>query len=101
MVIYNVTSKVSWKIHELWVRWMLDEHMPEVQATGTFLRFQLLRLLEVEEDDGPTYAAQYFAASQEHYQKYIEQFAPALRVKVNEKWGDEIISFRSLMEVVN
>ena len=30
MFIYNVTVKVDWSIHEAWVQWMLNEHMPEM-----------------------------------------------------------------------
>ncbi len=101
MIIYNVTSKIDWSIHDQWVQWMLDEHMPEVLATGCFTQSQLLRLLETDDEEGPTYAAQYFAETKEQQENYIETFAPLLRQKGLDKWGSSFISFRSLMEVVN
>ena len=55
MFIYNVTVKVDWSIHEAWVQWMLHEHMPEMIRTGCFTGSKLLRLLEIDEKDGPTY----------------------------------------------
>lgn len=101
MFIYNVTIKPDWAIHDGWVQWMLQEHMPEVLATGCFTRFQLLRVLETDEKEGPTYAAQYFAESKPDYNRYIEIHSARLRQKLFDKWGDRFIAFRSLMQVIN
>ena len=60
MLIYNVTVKVNWAIHDAWLIWMQHEHMQDVVATGCFTHSQLIRLLETDEEDGPTYAAQYY-----------------------------------------
>jgi hypothetical protein len=68
--------------------------------TGMFTHHRILRLLDVDETEGPTYAFQYFASSKERYDHYISQFSPELRNKTYEKWGDQFIAFRSLMEVV-
>ena len=100
MVIYNVTSQVLWTVHQEWLQWMQEEHIPEVMATGCFERFQLVRLLEIDEEEGPIYAVQYYAASKEAYEKYIDQFAPALRQKALDKWGNQFIAYRSLMQVM-
>ena len=100
MIVYNVTSKLDWSIHDAWVKWMLEEHIPEVVATGCFTSAQLLKLLEIEEDDGPTYTAQYFAETKEQQEEYVQQHAAALRQKVFDTWGNRTIAFRSIMEVV-
>lgn len=101
MLIYNVTIKIDSAIEEAWLAWMLQEHMPEVMATGCFESTRLLRLLEIDETDGPTFAAQYMAASREDYSAYISEYAAGMRKKVTEKWGDRLVTFRSLMEVVH
>ncbi|WEK37168.1 MAG: DUF4286 family protein [Candidatus Pseudobacter hemicellulosilyticus] len=101
MIIYNVTIKVAWPIQEAWLQWMQEVHMPEVLATGCFYKSQLVKLLEVDEEDGPTYAAQYYAASRNDYDVYIEHHSPAIRQKSMDKWGDLFIAFRSVMEIVN
>ena len=100
MIVYNVTSKIDWSIHDAWVKWMLDEHIPEVVATGCFTGAQLLKLLEIEEEDGPTYTAQYFAETKQLQEEYVNKHAATLRQKVFEKWGNRTIAFRSIMEVV-
>ena len=100
MIIYNVTWKVDWSIHDEWVAWMRDYHIPKVLATGCFVKNNFSRLLEVEEDDGPTYSLQYYADTRADYQRYIDVYAPAFREENVQKWGDRFIAFRSLMELV-
>lgn len=100
MIIYNVTIKVDWAIHDDWLAWMQSEHIPDVMATGCFTGSQLLRLLEVDDPEGPSYAAQYFCNNKADYNRYIELHAANLRQKATDKWGDRFIAFRSLMQVV-
>ena len=101
MFIYNVTSKVSWEVQEKWIKWMQSEHIAEILETGLFLKYQLVRLQDVDDIDGPTYAVQYYLDNKEDYDQYIRQYARILREKGNAKWGDQVISFRTLMEVIN
>lgn len=101
MIIYNITSKASWAIHDAWLEWMKLVHIPEIMNTGLFSGNRLVRLLETDEEEGPTYAVQFFADSLEQYQQYLANHADALRERTLQKWGGELISFRSLMEVIN
>ena len=101
MFIYNVTLKIDWSIEADWLKWMKEEHMPEVLASGCFEKCQLLRLIEVDETDGPTFAAQYTASDREAYNRYITGYAQELRQKSFDKWGNRFIAFRSVMEVVH
>ena len=101
MIIYNVTIKVEPGIATEWLNWLQQEHIPEVIETGCFTRATVLKLLEVDETDGPTFAVQYFAESKALYNQYIEKFAPLMREKKNKKWGNRFIAFRSVMQVVN
>jgi hypothetical protein len=100
MIIYNVTSQVNWNIHDDWLAWMKQEHIPEVLATGLFTHHRLLRLIDVDETEGPTYAVQYFTSGKEKFDHYMAGHARELREKVTQKWGEQVFAFRSLMEVV-
>ena len=101
MLIYNVTIKVDWSIHDEWLNWLKEVQIPEVLATRLFDRFQLVRLLEIDDEDGPTYAIQYFAPSKQHYDTYLESLSPGFRQKEREKWGNRFVVFETLMEIVN
>jgi hypothetical protein len=61
----------------------------------------MVRVLETDDSEGVTYAVQYFCNNWEQYAEYIKRFAPDLRQKAVDRWGDQIASFRTLMEVIN
>lgn len=92
--------KVEPAIVEQWISWQKEEHIPDIMATGLFDSFKFFRLLEQDETDGPTYIIQYFTASKEKYNQYIDEHAPNLRKKAAEKWGNRFVGFRTLMELV-
>jgi hypothetical protein len=100
MFIYNVTIKIDFSIHDEWVAWMKDIHIPEVLKSGCFEKAQFVRLMDIDESEGPTYAAQYYAISKAQYNRYIDMYAPKLREASMNKWGNKFIAFRTLMEVI-
>jgi hypothetical protein len=100
MFIYNVTIKVESAIAEPWLQWLKAEHIPDVMQTGCFNEFKIVRLLEVDDSEGPTYAVQYLAASRADYNRYIEIHATEMRKRSQEKWGNRFIAFRSVMQLV-
>lgn len=101
MIIYNITTKVHESVATAWLQWMQTEHIPEVMATGCFTGFTIVRLLEVDETEGPTYAVQYKAPDLEEYERYRQQHAQRLSTVAMNRWGNNFISFRSIMEVVS
>ena len=100
MIIYNVTVKVEASIAENWLQWLLNEHIPDVMATKCFSEYKVVRLIEIDDTEGPTYAIQYHAETKSDYNRYIELHAPEMRQRSYEKWGDRFIAFRSVMQVV-
>ena len=101
MIIYNVTTKVSHAIAADWLAWLKAEHIPDLVNTGCFTHAVILHLVEADDEEGITYAVQYHAESRALYNRYMEQFAAAMRKKALDKWGDKVISFRTLMQLVH
>lgn len=101
MIIYNVTIKVHESIKTEWLQWLKEEHIPDVINTGCFTHAVVMRLVEVDDTEGPTYAVQYYAQSKGFYNNYIENHASQMRQKGYDKWGDKFIAFRTVMQVVN
>jgi hypothetical protein len=63
MFLYNVTIKVKAEIHTDWLEWLKTEHIPDVMSSDCFSSSKVLRLLEVDDSEGPTFAVQYVAES--------------------------------------
>ncbi|MEO5891354.1 MAG: DUF4286 family protein [Ferruginibacter sp.] len=101
MIIYNITIKVDPSIQDEWLAWLKEVHIPDILNTGCFTKANILRLLETDDTDGPTYAVQYHAESKAIYNRYIEKFSVILMQKSFEKWGDHFLSFPSVLQVVN
>ena len=101
MIIYNITTKVHASIDNAWLQWQKEEHIKEIMVTGFFSAYKIFRLLEQDDADGNTYAIQYTAHTKADYQNYIKIHAPLLQQKALKKWGDKIISFRSVLEVIH
>ncbi|SFE71583.1 protein of unknown function [Chitinophaga sp. CF118] len=100
MIIYNVTTKVTNNINEAWLQWMKQEHIPAIMATGLFHDYRISRLLEQDDNDGPTYSIQYFTDTLENYQTYLAEHAPRLRQLSYQLFGSQFVSFRTVMQVV-
>ena len=101
MYIYNVTTKVHTSIQNEWLKWLQEEHIPEILETGCFTSTSILQLLEIDDSEGPTFAVQYSSESKGLYNLYTEKFAGNMRQKSFDKWGDKVIAFRSLMQVIS
>jgi hypothetical protein len=100
MIVYNITCKVRWEILEDWLSWELEEQVPAILATGLFDDYRLYRLLEQDEEEGPTFVVQFLTSSRERYSRFTSQFEPGLKQAGWDRWGDGFIAFRTLMESV-
>lgn len=99
-IFYNVTVNVSADVHDDWLVWLKGVHIPAVLSTGMFLRATLLRVHAFEQG-GFTYAVQYVSPDMAHYERYLQDFAPAFRVQTEKRYGDKVVAFRTMLEVVD
>lgn len=101
MILYNVTVKIDRSVHEAWLDWMRSEHIPDVMATGFFTKHLMVRLLDPPADeDGITYAVQYFCKNIEALRRYQSEEAPALQAKHFERFQGKFVAFRTVMKIV-
>jgi hypothetical protein len=100
MIVNNITCKVRWEIFESWLNWQLEEQIPATLATGLMDGYKLYRLLEQDEEEGPTVIIQFFTSSLERYDRFTKDYEPGLKQAGRDKWGEGFIAFRTLMESV-
>ena len=100
MIIYNVTIQVDEGIAVEWLSWLRQEHIPDVMASGCFVKYQLVKILNTD-PGSVSYAVQYYADNQQQLDLYLEEHAPGLRKKALDRWPDRFVAFRTIMEVVN
>ena len=100
MIIYNVTINIDESVHDKWLAWMMDEHIPAVMDTGKFTKAKMVKVLVVEEMGGSTYSVQYFAESKEKLQEYYDEHASYMRSVGISMFGDKMLAFRTELEVL-
>jgi Domain of unknown function (DUF4286) len=100
MIVYNLTIQVDNSIHAAWLQWHKDEFIHAIMSSGQFTEYKFFRLLDQDEQEGPTYITQFFTPSAAAYKKFNEEFAYLLQRKAFEKWGNHFVSFNTAMEVV-
>lgn len=99
MIIYNVTVSVDYTILDEWLDWMKSVHIPEVLNTGKFIECRMSKIL-AEEEGGSAYSMQYLTEDMETLKKYQKEDAPELQRKLIEKYGNKVLAFRTLLDVV-
>ena len=100
MILYNVTVILDESVEQEWVKWMNEEHVPDVMATDCFVSNRMLKVLD-SPNEGVTYCMQYIAENTEKYERYKTEFAPALQADALQKFENKFVAFRTLMEFVN
>lgn len=101
MIIYNVTTKTEPGMADAWIQWMQEQYIPAMIGTGCFSQARILRLIEIDDADGATFAVQYHAADKKAYSRFVADHAASMSRLVIDKWGDAIVSFSSVLEAVN
>lgn len=98
MFIYTVTLNINTDVHDEWLKWMKEKHLPDVMATGCFKTYSMYRLLSPEPDEGVTYIINYECNTIEDYERYKIEHAAILQNEHKEKFGNTFIAVRSFME---
>ena len=99
MVLYNVTVSVSQEHANDWVKYMMEEHIPEVLATGHFRDFRLCHV-QGEAEGGITFAVQYMARDAQSLETYQKEHAPDLQAEHQAKWGSHAVAFRTVLPLI-
>lgn len=98
MIIYNVTVSLDPSIHEDWLQWMKETHIPDVMNTNCFIDNKICRLMV---DDEITYAIQYTCKDEATLEHYQASFAPQLQEEHRARYRGKFGAFRTLLEIVH
>jgi hypothetical protein len=100
MILYNVTISIDNEVHDEWLQWMKEVHIPEVMATGLFIENKIARIL-AEEEGGKAYSIQYLLATMEDYDLYQAKHAPLLQSKHSDRYNGRFGAFRTILQIIH
>lgn len=101
MYIYNVTTNIEASVHDEWISWMREVHIPDVLATGKFLSAKMAKVMVEEEMGGITYSVQFTTVDKETLEKYYTEDADRLRQDAIKLFAGKFISFRTVLQIVS
>ncbi|MGO3182525.1 MAG: DUF4286 family protein [Aequorivita sp.] len=99
MYIYNVTINIEENVHDIWLQWMVSEHIPAMLATGKFSKALMTRVVVEEEMGGKTYSVQYTTDSKETLEKYYSENADEMRAR-SKAYEGAFVTFQTELEVI-
>ena len=97
MIIYGVTITVEAALEREWLDWMRRVHVPDVLRTRCFREATIYRLVEPKSDE-PTYVIQYQCTSIAEYQRYHDDFAPALQKQHSDRFSGRFRAARQILQ---
>jgi predicted TIM-barrel fold metal-dependent hydrolase len=100
MFIYNVTVSIDKDVHDEWLQWMREKHIPDVMSTGCFKENRLVKVLNTP-DEGITYSFQYTFEEMAHYEKYQNEHAKKMQADVKQKYDNKFVAFRTILEIID
>ena len=101
MILYNITIAIDPSVEEEWLQWMHEKHIPEVMDTGKFTEYGLFRVVASGEgEDLTSYSMKFYGEGMKELQLYADIHAPELQQKMNQRWPDKLVTFRTILESI-
>jgi hypothetical protein len=73
---------------------------PEISATTLLADYKIYKLLDQDDDEGPTFTIQFFFKSLQAYKTYTQLHLARLQEKTAKRWKNQSIFFCTAMQLV-
>ena len=100
MYIFNTTFLVSDRLYGVWYKWLQEEHIPFMLDSGFFKNPQLAKVLLVEPSDGTSFSLQFHVEDMDTLHTWNEKNEEHFAHQVKNKFGEEVLFFSTVMEVI-
>jgi len=100
MLIFNTTFVVSDRAYGPWLKWVREQHIPFMLEWEGFSKPQLAKVFSQDNQDGTSYSVQFHVDNLETLENWHIQHARSFEQKFAEKFGDEVIFFATILEII-
>lgn len=100
MLLYNVTVGIDKAAEQDWLQYIREYHIPLILQTGLFTEAKMFKVIHDQNDETISYSLQFFAASIEHLNQYLDVFAPRIVEEHRRKFLHQHVVFQTLLEEV-
>lgn len=100
MYIFNTTYLVSDKMYGVWYKWLHEQHIPAMIQSGYFDKMQIAKVLTGEPQDGTSYSLQFHIDSLQDLKLWEEQYGEEFLNSFTKQFGEEVLLFSTILEVM-
>jgi hypothetical protein len=91
---------VSDKVYGSWLKWINEEHVPFMLKTGAFSQPQVAKVLANETQEGTSFSVQFHIFDMPTLEIWNEQYGEEFEKSCLEKFGTEVLSFSTVLELI-
>lgn len=100
MILYNLTIKIDRTVQKEWLEWMQAEFIPLIEETTQLTEPKLCRLLDLDEQDGVTFALQLFCQNKKQLDTFRSEKEQSLQLKLLQQFPNKLVFFPTAMEIL-
>lgn len=100
MLIYNTTYAVSEEDLAYFIVWIRERMIPAVHADGFLTDGRLARILTSSDDEGYSFCLQFSVADSAVLHQWLLRQGRQLQNEMKKVFGNRVVGFSTLMEVV-
>ncbi len=100
MIIYNTTFNVAPGKEEIFIEFLKQEYILDCLNSKLVRNPKFMKLLGDLPDEGSTYSLQFDCQNIDDYMAFETEDVPVLQDGIIEKYGDQILFFTSVLEVI-
>lgn len=101
MIVYNTTFHIENEVLEDCLLYLKKTYIPKAAASGFLSRPYLRRVLQVEEEEGSSFAVQFHVKNVDTLNYWLEQEGRILQKDLAWRFGSKMVGFTTLMEEID
>ena len=100
MFIFNTTYLVSDKVHESWLEWVREQHIPFMLHSTYFSHPQVARVITSDKQDGTSFSVQFHVQDLHTLKQWNKEYSSLFQQNCSLQFGAEVIFFTTVLELV-
>jgi len=100
MLVFNTTYLVSDKVYGIWLKWVVEQHIPFMLNSAVFSKPQVAKVLADEDQDGTSFSVQFHVQDMETLKRWAHNYSEIFKSDFGAKFGTEALFFSTTLELM-
>lgn len=101
MIIFNTTYHADNARKDEFIGWLKESYIPAVLEHGLLQEPQLTRIFADNEEEGTSLSLQFKSPDTQALERWHEECGEALLAEMQKRFGDQVLGFSTLLEVID